>query len=631
MNEKSILLDPDRVIDDQIAGCLDLGKPQSFFLFAGAGSGKTRALVTALQFIREKHGEYLRINRKKVAVITFTNAACDEIRRRLDYDPLFAVSTIHSFIWELIKPHQRDIRSWLKMSLLASIEELERQQRNGRKGQAMENRRTEIAHKMERMGQLDKIRRFVYSPTRDNNTHDSLSHPDVISMGASFITEKRLLQDILTRKFPVLFIDESQDTKKELVDAVFLVQKNLSKSFMIGMFGDMMQRIYVDGKANLGEELPKDWLQPEKKINYRCPVRVVTLINLIRRSADGRVQQPKAGQIQGHIRLFVVGRSSRDKVRIEADITRRMAVVTGDDAWLETGSGVKKLILEHHMAARRMGFLRLFESLYSDDRLRAGLLDGSLGGLRFFTEAIYPLREAYVNKDKFAIARIVKRFSPLMTRENIKNSTEKRKLLEKAEAAVDSLNSLWVNGDDPKLLAIVENVKESKLFRLPQNLAIIAYRNALTVNETISESQDEETEEVTSSSIRAWESALQSSFGEIRPYKEYISDLSPYATHQGVKGLQFSRVMVIMDDEETRGFLFKYDKLFGVAAATENDRRNESEGKDTGIDRVRRLFYVCCSRTEQSLAIVAYTSNTQLLRRNVLEENWFVEDEIEII
>ena len=40
--------DIDGHVDAEIAACLNLTSPRSFFLFAGAGSGKTRSLVTAL-------------------------------------------------------------------------------------------------------------------------------------------------------------------------------------------------------------------------------------------------------------------------------------------------------------------------------------------------------------------------------------------------------------------------------------------------------------------------------------------------------------------------------------------------------------------------------------------------------
>src|SRR4051812_36335465 len=89
-------------VDREIAACLDLSNPRSFFLFAGAGSGKTRSLVNALKHLRTHFGKRLRFGGQRIAVITYTNAACDEIVQRMDFDPLVQVSTIHSFAWQLI-------------------------------------------------------------------------------------------------------------------------------------------------------------------------------------------------------------------------------------------------------------------------------------------------------------------------------------------------------------------------------------------------------------------------------------------------------------------------------------------------------------------------------------------------
>ena len=72
--------------------------------------------------------------------------------------------------------------------------------------------------------------------------------------------------------------------------------------------------------------------------------------------------------------------------------------------------------------------------------------------------------------------------------------------------------------------------------------------------------------------------------------------------------------MVIMDDAESRGFMFKYEKLFGVQEKTTKDLENERAGKDSSIDRARRLFYVTCSRAKKSLAIVAYSVNHERVR-----------------
>lgn len=97
MND-DIAIIPDDNIDDhvdvEIAKCLDLCNPKSFFMFAGAGSGKTRSLVNALKYLNVYAGKELRLYSRQVAVITYTNAACDEIMSRMGYNPLFAVSTI---------------------------------------------------------------------------------------------------------------------------------------------------------------------------------------------------------------------------------------------------------------------------------------------------------------------------------------------------------------------------------------------------------------------------------------------------------------------------------------------------------------------------------------------------------
>ncbi|MDR0920248.1 MAG: AAA family ATPase [Oscillospiraceae bacterium] len=45
---------------------------KNFFLFAGAGSGKTRSLVKALEFIAENYGDELSVCSQQVAVITYT-------------------------------------------------------------------------------------------------------------------------------------------------------------------------------------------------------------------------------------------------------------------------------------------------------------------------------------------------------------------------------------------------------------------------------------------------------------------------------------------------------------------------------------------------------------------------------
>ena len=111
----------------------------------------------------------------------------------------------------------------------------------------------------------------------------------------------------------------------------------------------------------------------------------------------------------------------------------------------------------------------------------------------------------------------------------------------------------------------------------------------------------------------------------------YTQGLSPFDTHQGVKGLEFPRVMVILNDEEAGGFLFSYEKLLGVQPPSANDLKNQREGNDDSLARTRRLLYVTCSRAEQSLAIVVYTPQPEVAKQRVIDAGWLKADEIEII
>ena len=621
-------IDIDNHVDDEILTCLDFEKPKSFFLFAGAGSGKTRTLVNVLNVIREKYKSRLHLNKQRVAIITYTNAACDEIKSRLDYDALFEVSTIHSFTWELIRHFTSDIKDWLRKKLKEDIGDLEDLQSRARGvNKTSIDRAKKIESKIKRLSNLINIRVFKYNPNGDNLSKDSLNHSEVIDLGAFFLMNKELMQNILVRKFPILLIDESQDTNKSLIDSFFAVQKLHKDHFSLGLIGDMMQRIYLDGKEGLGKDiLPADWETPEKKLNHRCPKRVITLINKIRAESDGHQQVPRSDKENGFVRLFLVKTPCPDKKHTEESIVQSMAKITGDNKWIGEDADVKTLTLEHHMAAKRMGFSEVFEPLYNIDKLKTGLLDGTLSGMSFFTNTILPLYNASCDNDKFAIARIVKEKSPLLDKENIRTAESQISLIEVANNAVNELFSLWEMGKIPMLIDILRNIAKSGLFAIPDSLIPIANRTQEELM-AIDKTEDQLVDNA-DDVIEAWDKVLSAPFSQIELYRKYITDEGNFGTHQGVKGREFPRVMVILDDDEARGFLFSYEKLFGVKALSASDLKNQAEGKETGFDRTRRLFYVTCSRAKQSLAIVAYTSDPELFKKKSIDNGWFINEEI---
>lgn len=572
-------------VDREIESCFSASSPNNFFVFAGAGSGKTRSLINTLNFLDKEQGEKLLMKGKQIAVITYTNAACDEISRRLQYKSIFSVSTIHSFLWELIKNYQVDIKTWIMESVQKEIEELKQKQTKTSRGKAGEKRAETIKKKTERLAKIRSIQKFSYNPNGDNVGYDSLSHSEVIKMSTEFIATEPTMQDILTSKYPILLIDESQDTKKELIDALLIVCEKYGEKFIVGMFGDTMQKIYNDGKDNLAKCIPDNWVKPVKIMNHRSAKRIVTLANSIRSSVDDQKQQARSDAEEGTVRLFITSKSN-NKEYVEKRVAEMMVQDTGDIGWNDE-EDYKSLILEHHMAASRFGFSELYMPLSNSKKFDTSLREGSIPELSILSKLVFPLLVAYQSGNDFEVAKIIRKNSPLLNKEvfitGLNNQVE---LLRKAEEAVELLMKLWNDGKVPTCLEVLKSIRDTGLFKVGNR-----------VDEVLADYSQDENEKIT-----ALRTALSAPFYELERYALYVSDNTRFATHQGVKGLEFPRVMVILDDAQARGFLFSYEKLFGVKAQSDTDEKNAHDGKDTSITRTARLFYVACTRAKKEFS-----------------------------
>lgn len=70
---------------------------------------------------------------------------------------------------------------------------------------------------------------------------------------------------------------------------------------------------------------------------------------------------------------------------------------------------------------------------------------------------------------------------------------------------------------------------------------------------------------------------------------------TPFATKHGVKGDEFETVLVVLDDSGAAWNFYSFDKyLSGADDAANPERANRS----------RNVFYVCCSRARQRLAVI---------------------------
>lgn len=628
--------------DATIRACLSLNQPHSFFLFAGAGSGKTRALKNALEGLDAQTLTTLRQHSRKIAVITYTNAAADEITRRVKADPVFQVQTIHSFAWSLIEGRTSDIRGWLESRLKTEIDEIQVAHAKGRAGtDAHDKRVKQMASKAKRLEHLAEIRAFTYAPVGDNSGRDALQHAEVIALAAHFLTESATFQNIVLARYPFILIDESQDTMKPLMEALLTFEARHRGRIALGLLGDTMQRIYTDGLRDLDQRVA-DFAQPAKQMNHRSRKRIVDLANAIRRDDDGRQQRAREDKPGGTVRVFLAPSEGTDRSIFEAFTRADMARITGDHMW-QNADAVKTLTIERHMAAARLGFSELFEPLSKPDKLKDGFRDGTLPAMRLFTHWVLPLVMAQENGDAFAAMAVLRDGSPLVDKRGIRAARAGQTTgLDAARAGVAALMTLFKDERDPSCAEVLAVVAKHRLFPIPDQLRpylpddspvaqymadILAELGPAFDEQGLTAPKAIPATETTI--IEAWTQALEAPFSQVARYLAYVEDRSSYGTHQGVKGLEFPRVLVIADDVHTRfKGLASYEALFGVKSLGPDAQKKADKGEETTIERTRRLLYVTCTRAEDSLALVLYSEAPDTIRRFLISNEWMAEDEI---
>ncbi len=617
---------PDSLVDNEvdvvIDQCLHLDAPQSFFMYAGAGSGKTRSLVDAIGKLRLRERERLVYKGQRIAVITYTNAARDEILRRIEFDALVDVSTIHSFAWRLIKGFDDEIRTWLKVSIAKSMAKLA-----DAMGRAREENKTFLKNKADferkekRLEALDSALSFHYSASGTERLRGSLTHQEVIGMAGDFL-QKHPLREVLVDLYPVVLIDESQDTHEEVMEALLSIQAHASDRFALGLLGDTMQRIYTHGMPRLEEVVPREWARPAKVMNHRSAERIVRLVNTIRSEVDGQRQRARHDKPGGFVRIFITGLGATKTLELEEEVACRMAEITGAAEWGLGPEHRKTLVLEHRMASRRLGFDDVFGPLYETETLRTSLLDGVLGPVNFLLDDVLPIVDAGLSGDEFALVDSIRTRSPLFDGKALAGHADQ---LDAVRAAGDGARRLTEQlcDCDPPLREVISGLQESGLLAVPNELL-----QALNTQEPDDGAAPEDDHQA--QQMRAWRRVLLAPFSQIRAMALYARGLSAFDTHQGVKGLEFPRVLVVISDDEANGFTFSYDKVLGTRA-TDRDAEKEAGGGDSQRAQTRRLLYVTCSRAEHSLALMVYAQNPGAVRDEVIRKGWFGADEVVLI
>lgn len=103
---------------------------KSFRFSAGAGSGKTYALVECLKYLLKTQVAKLSKNKQQIVCITYTNVAVNEIKERLGNSELVIVSTIHEMLWDIIQRYQPELVSIHLDKLKKELEKVDNELEN---------------------------------------------------------------------------------------------------------------------------------------------------------------------------------------------------------------------------------------------------------------------------------------------------------------------------------------------------------------------------------------------------------------------------------------------------------------------------------------------------------------------
>lgn len=633
---------PDTPADLRLRECLTATEKRCFNMVAGAGSGKTTSLVKALSTLVAERGASLKLHRQRIACITYTEVAAEEIWSDVGNNSIVHVSTIHSFLWMVARTFQKDIRDWVLSRVNERIEELKSTASDfgPRVQQRTRDKNRRDVERFEAIKpQIEAVRGFTYG-TGSDYANGILGHDDIIRMATDFIRERRLFQTILVQQFPYVFVDESQDTQEAVVTALKQVAARAGGRFCLGFFGDPMQKIYATGIGVVS--LEEDWLHIPKEENFRCSTTVLNVANAIRKSGDdlvqvgGRTQEVVGARLPvlGTARIFILSADNQRDGNVAA-IRNWVADRNVDEAWrIGPNADVKMLVIVHRMAANRLGFGNLYAAMNdkAPQAFRDGFLDATAWPLRPFQSFVLPMVEAIEADDEFAAMTLLREYSPLLERDRFPKEGV-AKLLASLRAASYRLRDLMAPGSGATVHDVLSLLCDSQLTSLdPLLRSYLAdgITDAKPENQRAAQKEEarEEEDDDGGKEIAAMTLYLACLASEFRGYREYIQEKSPFSTQQGIKGTEFGRILVILDDEESTHVQFSYDKYFGVVPPSKRDLQNIAEGKETTIDRTRRLFYVCCTRAQIDLVVVYFSQDPAEAERCVRASKIFQDTDI---
>ena len=565
---KIIMENKEKNAFEQINECID--KNKSFILEAGAGSWKTYTLIQTIQHLLKIQSNDFLKNWQKIACITYTNTAKDELIERLDYNELVEINTIHEFLWSIINNYQVN----LKKELLIYNETFD-------SDKIVENLESILDNK-------DVIYTWKYWR---NFEKWILHHDDVIYLSIKLLEKYPKLQQILIWKYPYFFIDEYQDTSKGFVEILLNILESNKKQFLLWFFWDFMQKIY---EKETVWKIEDDNLQIIQKIeNYRSQKKVVKLINNIRKLDDDLIQIPQEID-DWSVKLYYsdTGTDNEEKYNIVKE------KLEWDFEWNPRDN--KILVLSNTKISKDLWFnklLQIFNTRFWGQNWNDRLKQKEEPYTSFLLDKVEKIIYLYNEKN-------YSEFFKLFWDEDFKiNTLEDRKKLK------DLI--IWLEKTrEESISAIFEYIYKNKILVKSEKIILFEKR----ILEDLEEWKQKEKQE---KDKKFQDELMNLNYKEIINYNQFLEKKTPYSTQHWTKWAEYKNVLLVIDDNPRWSFYNRFWKVINWEKLYKNSP-NEDRDRRKHIN----LLYVSISRAKENIVILHLNNdNIEWWERIIWEEN----------
>lgn len=420
----------------------------------------------------------------------------------------------------------------------------------------------------------------------------TLHHDDVITLFCKFLEQPKFKQ-LLKSKYPIIFIDEYQDTNKELATSIISNLIETDSGILFGFFGDHWQKIYGKNACGLISDANGRIKEITKGANFRSNTVIVEMLNRMRpeliqqvsdQSSDGQIKIFHSNNWNGRRRTENHWQGDLQSCEAHDYLTRTTAYLKST-GWDFSSEKTKILMLTHNVLAEEQGYKNLISCFTnSDDYLKS-----NDHYMKYFNETLAPIRECFELRKYGEMFQIIGKNTIPITCQN-----DKKKWDSDLKKLIDIMNSGTIND----VLALLKETQHPRLSAKIEEKEK-RYQSVESVPE---ESRTDPKELEFYNKIKALRNVK---FSEVEKFNKFLNEKTLFSTKHGVKGAEFENVLVVCG----RGWNnYNWNQFLDWFSSSVPPDKVET------YERNRNLFYVVCSRSKKRFSILF----TQILSENAI-------------